>query len=104
MNGRRAEGPGVIYRVSPPANEDNPAMVTGVGSLLRPRSGWDPYEVWRTRVKGPPPVMPESERGPLRLGVKLALWRAAVARDLSRGCEPKLAAEQGPAASGMLRT
>jgi hypothetical protein len=34
--------------------------------VARAQSGWDPYEVWRTRVKGSASVMQEREREPLR--------------------------------------
>jgi hypothetical protein len=33
------------------AAEEFTGMVNGLDRLARPRSGWDPYEVWRTRVK-----------------------------------------------------
>ena len=34
------------------ANGDFPKLADGAEKLLRPRvAGWDPYEVWRTRVK-----------------------------------------------------
>jgi hypothetical protein len=36
----------------PAANGDFPKLADGAEKLLRPRvAGWDPYEVWRTRVK-----------------------------------------------------
>ncbi|TLZ44836.1 MAG: PAS domain-containing protein [Gammaproteobacteria bacterium] len=38
--------------MSPATNEEFTGMVNGLARLARPQSGWDPYEVWRTRVKG----------------------------------------------------
>jgi hypothetical protein len=36
----------------PAANGDFPKLTDGAEKLLRPQTaGWDPYEVWRTRVK-----------------------------------------------------
>jgi hypothetical protein len=46
-----AEGLTDALRKSPPANEQSGAVVNGAGTLTRTQSGWDPYEVWRTRVK-----------------------------------------------------
>jgi hypothetical protein len=46
-----AEGLAAVYRVSPAANEERTGMANALGRLARPLSGWDPYEVWRTRVK-----------------------------------------------------
>ena len=54
------------YRWSPAAKEEFTGMVNGPDRLGRPQSGWDPYEVWRTRVKVSPGVMQEHEREPLR--------------------------------------
>jgi len=47
-----ANGLGVVYRGLPVANKEFTGVVGGVDRLIGPRSGWDPYEVWRTRVKG----------------------------------------------------
>ena len=54
------------YRWSPAAKEEFTGMVNGPDRLARPQSGWDPYEVWRTRVKMSSGVMQEREREPLR--------------------------------------
>ena len=54
------------YRWSPAAKEEFTGMVNGPDRLARPQSGWDPYEVWRTRVKMSSAVMQEREREPLR--------------------------------------
>ena len=46
-----AEGLDDALRMSPLANEQFGAGGNGAGTLTRSQSGWDPYEVWRTRVK-----------------------------------------------------
>jgi hypothetical protein len=46
------------------ANEDFIAPANGVVPVSAPL-GWDPYEVWRTRVKVPAAASPEAEREPL---------------------------------------
>jgi hypothetical protein len=38
-------------RKSPPANEQFGDVASGAGTLIGTQPGWDPYEVWRTRVK-----------------------------------------------------
>jgi hypothetical protein len=54
MKRKGAAGRESVYRKSPAANEKLTGMVKGLARLVRPQSGWDPYEVWRTRVKSPP--------------------------------------------------
>ena len=66
MNRNGAEGAGVVYGMSPAANQEFTGIVNALDGLSRPQAGWDPYEVWRTRVKGSASVMPERKRGPLR--------------------------------------
>jgi hypothetical protein len=61
-----AAGLAAVYRTSPEAKEEFNGMVNGLDGPARPLSGWDPYEVWRTRVKVSPGVMQEHEREPLR--------------------------------------
>jgi hypothetical protein len=61
-----AAGLAAVYQTSPAAKEEFTVMVNGLDRLARPQSGWDPYEVWRTRVKVSFGVMQESEREPLR--------------------------------------
>jgi hypothetical protein len=61
-----AAGLAAEYRKSPAAKEEFTGMVNGLARLARPPSGWDPYEVWRTRVKVSFGVMQEREREPLR--------------------------------------
>ena len=39
-------------RTGSAANEEFPGTVSDVGKRVRERAnGWDPYEVWRTRIK-----------------------------------------------------
>jgi hypothetical protein len=52
MKRKGAEGLAGFYWMSPATNEEFTGMVNGLARLARPQSGWDPYEVWRTRVKG----------------------------------------------------
>lgn len=47
----KAEELADALRKPPPANAALGAVVDGAGTLTRPQSGWDPYEVWRTRVR-----------------------------------------------------
>jgi hypothetical protein len=64
MNRKGAEGLTAGPRLTPAANEE----FTGTDereSLAYTRAGWDPYEVWRTRVKASS-RKPEHERDPLR--------------------------------------
>lgn len=70
MKRKGAEGLSAGPTVTPAANEDFNEIVGGLEHLERidrPRSsGWDPYEVWRTRVKASSRVKVERERDPLR--------------------------------------
>jgi hypothetical protein len=66
MERKGAEGLAALSRNSPAAKEEFTGMVKGLDRLARPQSGWDPYEVWRTRVKGAATVMQERELDPLR--------------------------------------
>jgi hypothetical protein len=54
----------VGHRIAPAANEEFSALVNGLDRLEHPQSGWDPYEVWRTRVKSSSRI--KRERDPLR--------------------------------------
>jgi hypothetical protein len=67
MKRKGVAGLPAVHRITPAANEDfaglAEAMEEGLG---RPHAGWDPYEVWRTRVKVSPTVKQEREREPLR--------------------------------------
>ena len=66
MKRKGAEGLTAGQRVTPAANEEFPGLVTGSERLSYPRSGWDPYEVWRTRVKASSRMKRARERDPLR--------------------------------------
>jgi len=61
MKNKREDGLAAIYRKSPAANEEFTGMLKVLARLARPQSGWDPHEVWRTRVKGSSRVMQEGE-------------------------------------------
>jgi len=65
MKRKAAEGLAAAHRMSAAANEEFTAMTNGLDRVARPQTGWDPYEVWRTRVKASSNVMPERERDPL---------------------------------------
>jgi len=66
MKRRTAEGLAAAHRMPPAANEEFTAMAHGLDGAARVHLGWDPYEVWRTRVKESSSVMPEPERDPLQ--------------------------------------
>ncbi|HEY6824660.1 MAG TPA: hypothetical protein VI195_09475 [Steroidobacteraceae bacterium] len=61
MKRKGAEGFPARERLTPAANEEFTGTVNDLSRpelgrrdldrLATPRSGWDPYEVWRTRVK-----------------------------------------------------
>lgn len=59
MKRKAAEGLAKGHRTSKAANEE---LANGRD---RRRSGWNPYEVWRTRVKESSRVKPERKRDPL---------------------------------------
>jgi hypothetical protein len=61
-----AAGLAAVYRTSPAAKEEFTGRVNGLDRLARPQSGWDPYEVWWTRVKVSSGLMQKREREPLR--------------------------------------
>jgi hypothetical protein len=77
MKPNGAEGRAAVYRMSPATNDEFNGLVNGRARLARPQAGWDPHEVWRTRVKASSTVMQGREREPLRYWVRLALrvWR-----------------------------
>lgn len=66
MKRKAAEGLAADHRIPPAANEEFTAMANGLDGAARARSGWDPYEVWRTRVKESSSVMEEHEPNPLQ--------------------------------------
>ena len=61
MKRKGVEGIPARQRLTPAANEEFTVIVSDVAGhdlgrrdldrLSTPRTGWDPYEVWRTRVK-----------------------------------------------------
>jgi hypothetical protein len=73
MKREGAEGVATVDRRSPTANGEFTVRANGLARLAPPPSGWDPYEVWRTRVKGSSTVMQERKRGRLRWRLSLAL-------------------------------
>jgi len=52
MMREESEGLPIEWRPDTPASEDFTASMTRRGALAH-QGGWDPYEVWRTRVKTP---------------------------------------------------
>jgi len=66
MKRKGAAGLPAVHRITPAANEDFAELTDGMDSLVRPHTGWDPYEVWRTRVKVAAGVTQEREHEPLR--------------------------------------
>jgi hypothetical protein len=66
MKRKAAQGLAAAHRMSPAANEEFTAMANGLDRVARVHLSWDPYEVWRTRVKESSTVMQERERDPLR--------------------------------------
>jgi hypothetical protein len=67
MKRKAAKGLAAAGRISSAANEEF-TTTAGVDSLAeRPQAGWNPYEVWRTRVKESSEsssVTPKSEPDP----------------------------------------
>jgi hypothetical protein len=75
MRRKTAQGLAGAQRIPPAANEEFTAMVNGLNGAARPHLAWDPYEVWRTRVKVSSTVMsdtvmPERERDSLHSAVE----------------------------------
>jgi hypothetical protein len=61
MKRKGAQGLPAGQRLTPAANDEFASMASGL-ERLEARPGWDPYEVWRTRVKG----SSRAKRDPLR--------------------------------------
>jgi len=72
MKRKGAAGRDAFYRNSPAANEPFTGMVNGLYRLARPQSSWDPYEVWRTRVKGSSSAMQSRHSTGARVTVEFA--------------------------------
>jgi hypothetical protein len=53
MESKGVEGIPADPQESVAANEEFGEQVDGYASVTQSPAGWDPYEVWRTRVKGP---------------------------------------------------
>jgi hypothetical protein len=66
MKRKGAEGLAAGQPVTPAANEEFTETTETVETLSYTHTGWDPYEVWRTRVKATSRVSQELERDPLR--------------------------------------
>ena len=68
MKRKAAEGPAAAPVISSAADEEVAATADAVeGPEERAQPGWNPYEVWRTRVKESPEsysVTPEHEPDP----------------------------------------
>ena len=64
MSKKAAAGLAAGRRNSSAGNEEFTATADGVHGLERPQSGWNPYEVWRTRVKQSSSEPPEHEPDP----------------------------------------
>jgi hypothetical protein len=68
MSRIRAQEPPTDRRVAAAANEDFNGVVSAARDVEHTNSGWDPYEVWLTRVKRPAQLKKErariSETGP----------------------------------------
>ena len=64
MKRKGAEGLPASHQVTPAANEE---FTGSEDELTRsyPLAGWDPYEVWRTRVKAFSRSKAQHERDPL---------------------------------------
>jgi hypothetical protein len=67
MKRKGAQGLPADPQAVPAANEEFTTDVSRLDTLEYPRSsGWDPYEVWRTRVKSSSRSKPDPECDPLR--------------------------------------
>ncbi len=66
MKGKGMEGLPVVHRTSRAANDDFAGSASDLDKHARPRPGWDPYEVWRVRVRGSVDPGDKRERDPHR--------------------------------------
>jgi hypothetical protein len=66
MKRKGAEGFPAGQQVTAAANEEFTEIVSGAERLPGTRRAWDPYEVWRTRVKAFSKSKSEQERNRLR--------------------------------------
>ena len=66
MKRKGAQGLPAPDRLVPAANEEFKDLVNGLDDFEYSRPAWDPYEVWRTRVKSSSREKDEREHDPLR--------------------------------------
>jgi hypothetical protein len=67
MKTQGAEGLSATQPVAPAANEEFAGNDNAILDIVtHSRSGWDPYEVWRTRVKATSRIKKERERDSIR--------------------------------------
>jgi hypothetical protein len=66
MKRKGAQGIPASNGVTPAANEEFAELVTGLHGVDESRPGWDPYEVWRTRVKSFSRTKVDRDRDPFR--------------------------------------
>ena len=66
MKRKGAQGIPASNGVTPAANEEFAEMVNGLQGVEESRAGWDPYEVWRTRVKSFSRAKVDRDRDPFR--------------------------------------
>jgi hypothetical protein len=64
MNRKGVDSLPVIHRTARAANEEFPVTASDGGGLARTQPGWDPYEVWRDRVRESVEAGAERERDP----------------------------------------
>jgi hypothetical protein len=63
MKRNAAEELAALYGMSLAANEEFTELGNVPATLVRHESGWDPYEVWQSRLKAPRIVIQERDRG-----------------------------------------
>ena len=66
MKRKGAQGIPASNGVTPAANEEFAEMVNRWQGVQESRVGWDPYEVWRTRVKSFSRTKVDRDRDPFR--------------------------------------
>jgi hypothetical protein len=66
MKRKGAQGLPAADGLTPAANEEFAELMNGLERLEDSRAGWDPYEVWRTRVKSSSRTKGDGELDPLR--------------------------------------
>jgi hypothetical protein len=64
MKRKGVDGLPVIHRTARAANEEFPVTASDRGGLARTQPGWDPYEVWRDRVRESVEAGAEREQDP----------------------------------------